>query len=309
MFHDLVRDEVTFESNLIGDFSIARDLDNALYNFAVVVDDERMKITHVIRGEDHIANTPKQMLIIEALGFSQPQYAHLPLLLGPDRSKLSKRHGDTSVSDYRRDGYLPEALVNFIALLGWNPGDDQEILSQEELVQKFDIKQVQKSGAVVDVQKLDWMNGEYIRRKSVIELAELCKPYLREFSELPNLEKVIALEQPRLKKLSEITERAEFFFKQPEYDKELLKWKDMADEEVFASLEKSKELLTHAGENLQEVFFDAIGNGDKGKVLWPLRVALSGRKASPGPFEIIDVLGKKVSIDRIENAINKIKSQ
>ena len=320
VFTDLVRGEVAFDSHLIGDFSIARNLDSALYHFAVVIDDERMKISHVIRGEDHIANTPKQMLLIKALGFTLPQYAHLPLLLGPDRSKLSKRHGDTSVKDYREQGYLPEALLNFIALLGWNPGDDNEILSKEELIEKFDIEQVQKSGAIVDVQKLDWMNGEYIRKKSSVELVSLCEPYLSDFLQFPisnsqfskeYIEKVIALEQPRLKKLSEIGEKTEFLFRQPEYDKELLKWKSMTDDELVESLNKSKEVLEKVKpeanqEELQKIFFEAIGTGDKGSILWPLRAALSGRKASPGPFEILEVLGTKESIKRIENAIAKL---
>ncbi|MDZ4299429.1 MAG: glutamate--tRNA ligase, partial [Candidatus Sungbacteria bacterium] len=155
VFHDLIRGELSFDSDLLGDFSIAKRIDVPLYNFAVVVDDYAMHITHVIRGEDHIPNTPKQLLLIEALSFVVPEYAHLPLILGPDRSKLSKRHGATSIIDYKNAGYLPETLVNFIALLGWSPGDDREIMSHRELIAAFSFEKIQKSGAIFDVKKLD----------------------------------------------------------------------------------------------------------------------------------------------------------
>src|SRR3989338_7311535 len=190
-FTDLIRGEISFASDLLGDFSLAKRLDVPLYNFAVVVDDHEMAITHVIRGEDHIPNTPKQLLIAEALGWTTTnefgdivppwRYAHLPLILGPDCSKLSKRHGATSVDEYRKQGYLPEALFNYMALVGWNPGTDKEIFSKEELEKEFSIEKIQLSGGIFDIKKLDWMNGEYIRKKSPTELLELCKPYLEDF--------------------------------------------------------------------------------------------------------------------------------
>ena len=151
VFTDLIRGELSFDSDLIGDFSIAKDIDVPLYNFAVVIDDFEMKISHVIRGEDHISNTPKQLLLIEALGFNKPEYAHLPLILGTDRSKLSKRHGATSVNEYQKD-YLPEALFNFMALLGWNPGDEREIFSKEELVKEFSLEKIHKAGAIFNLE-------------------------------------------------------------------------------------------------------------------------------------------------------------
>ena len=329
-FSDLIRGEVSFESDLLGDFSIAKNPETALYNFAVVIDDEEMKISHVIRGEDHISNTPKQILIAEALGFNLPKYAHLPLILGEDRSKLSKRHGATSVNEYKEAGYLPEALFNFLALLGWNPGGDQEVFSKEELSNIFSLEKIQKSGAIFDIKKLDWMNGEYIRKKSVAELTKLCKPHFEDFFQfqIPNskfqidyIEKIIALEQPRLKKLSEIGERTEYFFRSPEYDKELLRWKKMKDDEIVASLEKSEKIISNFPANgearprrqfpisrdkIETVFLKEIGDGDKGKLLWPLRVALSGKKASPGPFEIMEILGKEESLARIQAAKSKL---
>ena len=322
-FRDAIRGLITFETNLLGDFSLAKRADIPLYNFAVVADDATMEITHVIRGEDHIANTPKQILIMEALGFLTPTYAHLPLILGPDRSKLSKRHGATSVTEYRNQGYLPEALINFMALLGWNSGGDQELFTKEELIKEFSLEKVQKSGAVFDMAKLEWMNGEYIRRKSPAELAELCKPFLGGLLQSQNakrktqndtlkfksnhLEKIIVLEQPRLKKLSDITEQANYFFRQPEYDKELLRWKDMNHEDITASLEQAEKILQDmkepiTKESLQEDFFRAIGDGDKGRLLWSLRVALTGKKASPGPFEVIEILGIEETMKRIEVA-------
>ncbi|TSD03924.1 MAG: nondiscriminating glutamyl-tRNA synthetase [Parcubacteria group bacterium Greene0714_36] len=314
-FTDLIRGNIAFESDLIGDFSVAKHPAVPLYNFAVVADDYEMKITHVIRGEDHIANTPKQMLIAEALGFPMPEYAHLPLILGPDRSKLSKRHGATSVDEYRAQGYLPEALFNFMALLGWNPGGDREIFSKEELIQLFSLEKVQKSGAVFDSAKLDWMNGEYIRAKSVAELTDLCMPFFGEGASKKNrayLEKVVALEQLRLKKLSEIGERADYFFKPPEYDKDMLRWKQMSDSDVLSSLTRAERVLLAiksgtTEDEIEKAFFDEIAKGDRGSVLWPLRVALSGKKASPGPFEIMSILGREESLGRVQRAIQKVQ--
>ncbi|MBI2637954.1 MAG: glutamate--tRNA ligase, partial [Candidatus Sungbacteria bacterium] len=214
-FADIIRGKINFFTSLLGDFSIAKSLREPLYNFAVVIDDYDMGITHVIRGEDHIPNTPKQLLIAEALGWTKQneiseleppwKYAHLPLILGTDRSKLSKRHGATSVDEYMEDGYLPEALFNFITLLGWNPGGDRELFSEAELIELFSLENVQKSGAIFDVKKLDWMNGEYIRKKPISELVALSLPVLLRAGLLDSfdisknreyLEKVIALEQP-----------------------------------------------------------------------------------------------------------------
>src|SRR3989344_1804142 len=165
-FTDLIRGQVSFETAELEDFIIARTMNEPLYNFAVVVDDYDMGITHVIRGEDHISNTQRQILMLEALGCERPVYAHLPLILAPDKSKLSKRHGAVSVNEYRAEGYLPEALVNYLALLGWNPGGQQELFSLQELVRKFDIAQDHKAGAVFDMEKLRWFNREYLDRMS-----------------------------------------------------------------------------------------------------------------------------------------------
>jgi len=321
-FDDLIRGRVEFDTELMGDIVIAKNLETPLYNFAVVIDDFEMKISHVIRGEDHISNTPKQILIQEALGFSQPLYAHLPLILGTDRSKLSKRHGATSVSDFRKQGYLPEALINFMAFLGWNPGDEREIYSMNSLIKEFSLEKVQKAGAVFNIKKLDFLNGFYIRQRSPEKLTELCLPYLieagfiiKEKADLEYLKKIISIYQERLKKLSEIVELTDFFFKEKlNYDKNLLRWKEMSDKEIKDSLNKLEKLLSKVKledwnkTNLECVLLpESEKIGDRGKLLWPLRVALTGKEASAGPFEIAEILGKEKTIKRIKEAKDLIK--
>ena len=315
-FHDLIRGYLSFETNIIEDFSLARKPDEPLYNFAVTIDDALMKISHVIRGEEHTTNTPKQILLAEALGFPIPEFAHLPLILGTDRSKLSKRHGAMSVLEYRKLGYLPEALFNFLALLGWNPGDDREILTKDELIAAFSLEKVQKSGAIFDFVKLDWMNGKYIREKPLDDLVSLCTPFISDFLQvpLPNahytqeyIGKVVALEQSRLKKLSEIGELTDYFFRTPKYDKMLLRWKTMSsDKEVFDSLERSQKIISELPEEqlarVNAHLLEEKGVLDIGGILWPLRVALTGKKASPGPSEILEILGKEESLKRLKSA-------
>lgn len=179
-FNDLIKGEIEFDTTLLGDFVIAKNLSSPLYNFACVVDDFEMKISHVIRGEEHISNTPKQILLQEALNLPSPKYAHLPMILAPDRSKLSKRYGAVGISEFKKEGYLPEALVNFVAFLGWNPGGDREIYSMNSLIKEFSLSRIQKGGAVFNIKKLDFLNGFYIRQKSIDKLVELCLPYFLE---------------------------------------------------------------------------------------------------------------------------------
>lgn len=323
VFHDLIRGEVKFHSKAIGDFSIAKNINEPLYNFAVVIDDADALITHVIRGEDHISNTPKQIFILGALRdvtgeekFKQPAYAHLPLILGSDRSKLSKRHGATSVSEFREQGYLPGALINFMALLGWNPGDEREFFTLDELTREFTIEKVQKSGAVFNQERLDFVNGHYIRQTSVDELTKLCleipSAHTSEMKDDEYTRKIIALESPRLKKLSELPSRVGFFFHDPEYDPTLLIWKNSSSEATLSALESSLDILHSMDEALQkekteQAFLKEAEKSfkSKGELLWPLRVALSGQKASPGPFEIMEILGKKIVMERISAGIKK----
>src|SRR3989338_5454340 len=316
VFRDLIRGEIRFDMGLVGDMVLAKDMETPLYNFTVVVDDYLMKITHVIRGEDHISNTPKQMVLEEALGFPHTiQYAHLPLILGEDRTKLSKRHGDNSVTRFRKEGYLPEAVVNFLALLGWNPGDEREIFSLENLVKEFSMDKVQKSNAVFNMQRLGWINGSYIRQKTSKELAELAAPYLPKAS-LDAIEKIVMLYKERLKKLSEIGELADFFFTEKlEYPKEMLKWKQYVDKDIEKALGTVEQILSlvpdadWTKEVIGELLLkEAEKTGDRGYLLWPMIVALTGKQASPGPFEVAEVLGKEKTLERIKNAISMVKS-
>ena len=344
-FNDMIRGKVEFDANLIGDISIAKDLASPLYNFAVVVDDFEMKISHVIRGEDLLPNTPKQILLQEALGFPQPEYGHLPLILGSDKSKMSKRHGAVSMGEYKKEGYLSETIINFLAFLGWNPGTEREIFSIASLIKEFSIEKVQKGGAVFNIKRLDFLNGFYIRQKSPEKLTELCIPYLipegliepvfkteqyppayggisisqnykiietKEEINFDYLKKIVAIYQERLKKLSEIIELTDFFFKDKlDYEKKLLQWKNMTDEEIGNSLDKLTDLLSKINEgdwnkeNLGNILMSETEKaGDRGKILWPLRAALTGKKASAGPFEIAEISGKEKTLKRLQEAKN-----
>jgi len=312
-FEDIIRGTISFAAEDLGDLAIARGMDSALYHFAVVVDDIEMLITHVIRGEDHIPNTPKHLLIQQALGAEPPIYAHLPLVLGMDRSKLSKRGGSTSVDEYRKQGYLPEAIINFIALLGWHPAGDKEIFTPQELIQEFSLERIQKSGAAFDIEKLKWLNGEHIKALPPDILAEKLKPYLEDGREAPKeyLTKIAALEQPRLRILSEIKDKVGYFFHEPSYEVSLLLWKGKQDPRAAAeNLKKVHDILcdieqnTFTEEHLREILMPVAEERGRGEVLWPLRAALSGREASPDPFEIMSALGKEKTLGRIMHGLD-----
>lgn len=317
-FSDLIRGQVEFNAGLLGDVVIAKNLKSPLYHFAVVVDDFQMQISHVIRGEEHLSNTPRQMLLQEALGFYQPTYAHVPLLLNPDKSKMSKRVGDVAVSDYHHSGYLPEALINFMAMLGWNPGTEKEIFSLKELEKEFSLEKVQRGGAVFNVQKLDYINGLYLREKSNPALLKLCLPYLKNFDlkqySKNQLEKIIETHKARMKKLSDITALTDFFFAQKlDYDKKILAWANMESGEVKVALEQCAKLLAHSEKfdkkSLEELLVpeaESFNPKSRGFLLWPLRVALSGKEASAGPFEIAEILGKEKTLQRVQDAIDKV---
>ncbi len=338
-YNDLVRGKIEFDTRLTGDFVIAKDFSSPLYNFACVVDDYEMRITHVIRGEDHIPNTPKQILLYQALNLETPKFAHLPLLLNPDRSKLSKRKGGVEVKDFKKEGYLPEALVNFISFLGWNPGTQKEIYSLEELIEDFSLERVRSSGAIFNRSRLNYLNGYYIREKPLEEITKKCLPYLLENNFLEEnkegfkivetgekiteetLEEIVDLYKERLEKLSEITELADFFFKEDlDYFLDLLLWKDQSYEELSQALDKLISLLSEIEKDdwekrgLKKVllpeskkFGEKLGKeGNRGFLLWPFRVSLTGKKASAGPFEIAKVLGKKRTLARIKKAKEKL---
>ncbi|PIR97398.1 MAG: glutamate--tRNA ligase [Candidatus Doudnabacteria bacterium CG10_big_fil_rev_8_21_14_0_10_41_10] len=318
-FKDIIRGDIEFDTADVGDFVIAKDLDTPLYHFAVVVDDNEMGVTHVIRGEDHISNTPRHVLLYEAFGFALPQYAHLPLILAPDKSKLSKRHGAVSVTDYKEQGYLPEAIVNFIAFIGWNPGDNREIMSLSELVESFSLEKAQKGGAIFNTERLDWYNKEYIRKKATAELGEMLVKYLPEkWAEVAEQRKdywykIAELEKERITKLSDIKEGIGYFFETPDYDKKLLLWKKAENlDESKTHLEKIVAFLNSlnsedfTSRDIKEAIWNYAEEQGRGNVLWPLRVALTGLEKSPDPFLVAGILGKEETISRINNAIKKI---
>lgn len=316
IFNDLVRGEVKINTREISDFVIARSLDSPLYNYCVVIDDHEMQITHIIRGEDGISNTPKQILIYEAFGWEIPQFAHLPLILNADRSKLSKRKNKVSVNEFLEDGILPEALINFLALTGWNTADEKEIFTLEELIQEFDLARVQKGGAIFDEKRLLWINGVWIRQKPLEEFKEFVKPYL-EKANIDYLKKgeeffkkALLMVQERMKKLSESAEFLGFFFNDNlEYDKQLFVHEKMnVDiEHANTALIEAENVLTNIDEkdwteeNLEEKLVELIKklSWKNGQLLWPVRVALTGEKFSPGVFELLSIFGKTESLKRI----------
>lgn len=317
-FEDKIKGKIEFDTSLLGDFVIAKNLSYPLYNFVVVIDDELMHITHIIRGDDHIANTPKQILINRALGFGHKHFAHLPLILAPDKSKMSKRFGATSIREYKEQGYLPEALINFLCLLGWNEGNDREYYTLSEMIAKFSLKRVQKSGAIFNIQKLDSINAHYIKNLSHSRQIELGKEYLVKngfdiqiWTE-EQLLKIINLEMQRIKKFADIGIELAFLWEYPQYDASILAYKNMNLDDIRSSLEWSLRLLytieTDETDTIESIIKQSIQEDNKqmGEILWPLRVALSGKEKSPSPFEIISILGKEQAIDRIQKALNML---
>lgn len=275
-WQDLIKDEISFDTAELGDFVIAKSLDEPVYHFASVVDDMDLQITHVIRGEDHISNTPRQILIARALGAELPTYAHIPLILATDRSKLSKRHGATSVFDFKKLGYLPEAVINFIATLGWSPQAqklEQEIFSLEELIKYFDLTKIQKSGAIFNLEKLNWFNKEYLKKL------------------------------PESEQLEKIKQEHEFFATKPEnIAPELLKNTEHLPA-VIKILETILESDFADPEKIKSAIWDFASEKGRGEVLWPMRVALTGQAKSPDPFTVAAILGKTESLERLRRVI------
>lgn len=322
-FHDLIRGEIEFDTTELGDFVVARDMESPLYHLAVAVDDFEMGVTHIIRGDDGISNTPRQILIQEAIGAPRPIYAHIPLILAPDKSKLSKRHCVVSINKYKEEGYIPEALINFLALLGWSPqgreGTNEEVFYLDELIKKFDINKVQKKGAIFNIEKLNWINKQYIRNAPVDILADVLFDFLpdnfkKEAEEKPDLwKKIVALEVERIERFSDITDSVDYFFQLPSYEKEMLNWKDEKDvDKTKAHLEYIINILCDIKDSdfnkefIKDIVWGYADKEGRGNVLWPFRVALSGRQKSPDPFVLSEVLGKEETIKRLKNAIEKI---
>lgn len=320
-FNDAIRGRLEFKQSLLGDFSIGRAVDDALYHFAVVVDDADMKITHVLRGEDHISNTPKHILIYEALGFDIPAFAHLPLILAPDRSKMSKRHGETATTAFKKD-YLPEAIVDFIGTLSYTFSKD--ILTKEEMVDEFELAKVHKSGAVFDIKKLNWINSQYIKKLSPEEFKKALRQAQGKSSGVPEIsDAAVPLITERLYKLTDV-QNFDYFWKEPSFTKaseskagyvsgELLKWKKSTLEKSVETLAEVKKIIDSfdfkKGKDELRKSLDefSIKAGDRGLIYWPLRVALSGKDKSPDPVDVAYVLGKDEVIKRINNAIKNLE--
>lgn len=322
VFTDAIRGEVTVAAETLDDQVLVKSDGFPTGVFAVVVDDELMKITHVIKGEEWLPTTPKQILMYEAFGWKVPEFAHLSLILNPNKTKLSKRQGDVAAEDYLKKGYLKEALINFLALLGWNPGEGstQEVFSLEELIEKFDFSHVHKAGAVFDIKKLNWLNAQYIKKLSLDELYALSLPFWERKEFYQNaapehkteayIKKVLTIEQERLNRLDEVGESNIFFFREEDYAQELLRWKQNTDEEILAALKKAEDVLKNISEehwtreHLNAILMEAAGEG-RGDFLWPLRVALTGAKQSPSPFDVAWVIGKEATLTRLSQSIQK----
>ena len=306
---DEIRGEVRFPNAPSDDFVIARGDGSVLYNFAVAVDDADMGITHVIRGDDHLSNTPKQLLVMEALGVTPPRYAHLPLLHGPDGKKLSKRHGAASVQELRDAGYLPAAIRNYVALLGWGTQDDTTILSTEELIERFDIADVGRASAIFDEQKLRWLNGRFMREMDLDSYTEAVARHLgREPDE--RLRAACEIAQEKAQTLEEVWPLIGFLFEEPETDEKA--WKKVMKDGALPLLSEALEALRGAEpfepEELESSLGRILAEHDvkPGKLYQPIRVAITGTSVSPGIFESLAVLGKERSVERIERAVQRL---
>lgn len=316
---DVVHGPTSFANGTIGDFIILRSDGAPVYNLAVTVDDWDMGITQVIRGDDHISNTPKQILLYEALGVPVPRFAHVPLILGPDKRKLSKRHGAVAVTAYREEGYLPEAFTNFLALLGWSPGDDREVLSRAEMVEAFTLERITGKSAIFDVQKLEWLNGQHLSRMSGAELAATARPWFVRAEVATEVElrgkeewfvDLVTLVKQRSRTLADLVAQGRPFFPGPvEYQEDAVEkfWRDR--EAARAGLGLVADFLAAEGsfEDLEgmetrlRALCEAQG-APAGKVMQALRVALTGTRVSPGIFETMAMMGKPLVLERVAAA-------
>jgi len=315
--HDLIRGEIEFDAENIKDQVLIKSDGTPTYNFACVVDDAGMNITHVIRGDDHISNTPKQILLYQALKLKIPEFAHLPLIMGSEGGRLSKRTGATAISDYRKMGYLPEALVNYLLLLSWAPGDNREVIDIKEAIQLFDIKNVNKTAAAFDLKKLDWMNNQYLKKADPAVLAQQIIPALieKKYIDKDNLDKdyivtIVKLFRERLTVLNDFPDWADFFFLK---DINM----DPKAKEKYLSNDLSREfkIFTERLDNLANFDIVSIENSFREMVaelgieakslIHPIRVALTGKTVGPGLFEVVYYLGKEKTKDRLRKFIKE----
>jgi len=321
-FNDLIWGELVFENNTLDDFVMLKSDGYPTYHLANIVDDHLMEISHVIRAEEWLSSVPRHILMYQALGFELPNFAHLPMLLGADRSKLSKRHGAVSITEYYEQGYLPEAMVNFLALLGWSLDDRTEILSRQELIDNFSLGRVSRTGAVFNRDKLNWMNGVYIRSLTADEFFEAAEPYLMMdkaagqavISSEKYVRNILPLIQERAKTLVEVAELAQFFFiEELDYAPNLLIGKNMSQESTTEALKTAQQRLEQLkvfdAESLEALLRPlAVELGLKtGQLFGALRTAVTGRTATPPLFQTMAVLGKERCLKRIEAALGRLR--
>lgn len=320
---DEIRGKVSFENAHLDDFIIIKSNGLPTYNFASIVDDMKMGITHVIRGEEHLSNTPRQLLCAVALGYKVPRFAHVPMILAPDRSKLSKRHGATAVEEFMREGYLPEALINYMALLGWSPGGEQELFTLKDLTNDFSLKRVNKTAAVYDTNKLAWINSHYIRTYNPDKLAEAAKPFFRDKNLINDdlsreehefYKKVIQTVKERAKTLVELAEVSDYFFsRQYNYDQKGVNKQFTKEDvpELLIRISDELRLVEPFNSNNTEILFNKLCDElgiSIGQLIQPARLAITGRTGGPGLFEILDLLGQEETVERLEKAVDYIKS-
>ncbi|MCL6591714.1 MAG: glutamate--tRNA ligase [Firmicutes bacterium] len=320
--HDQLRGELEFDNQTMDDFVLLKSDGFPTYHLANIVDDHLMQISHVMRGDEWLISTPRHVLLYRALGWEAPQFAHLPVFLAPSGGgKLSKRHGATSVREYREKGYLPEAMINFLLLLGWNPGTEQELFTLEEAAKAFTMERINKSPVAFATDKLDWFNGVYIRKLSSEELAKRCLPYLQQAGLLGEpcpperfayLVKVMPLIRERLKSIPEVVDLAGYFLRDeiPVPEKAILVPKKSDPALTLQILKNSYQVFKMVGDDFKEADLEAGLRGlaqnmglHDGQVFMPVRAAISGRTATPGIFETLHVLGKEKVLKRLENAI------
>ncbi|MEJ5350224.1 MAG: glutamate--tRNA ligase [Melioribacteraceae bacterium] len=317
IFEDVIRGTVEFDSNNIDDQILIKSDGYPTYHMANVVDDHLMKITHVIRGEEWLSSTPKHILLYDYFNWEKPIFAHLPLLLNPDRSKLSKRQGDVAVEDYRAKGYLKEALINFVALLGWNAGDDKEFYYMDELIEKFSLERVNKSGAVFDIDKLNWLNAEHLRKKPDEEILSMLKDYIKTTEYAGRnladsfLLNIIHAMKERVSFVHEFVTNCKYFYEAPtEYEQKAIEknWKADTPELLKKLIERFSSLNNPSKEDFENQLNKIAEelNIGKGKLIHPLRLAVSGQSTGPGIFDILFILGKDEVIKRINAAIERI---
>lgn len=314
-FDDLIRGTITFRCEELDDLIILRSDNTPTYNFTVVIDDALMGITHIVRGDDHINNTPRQILIYEALNYPAPRFAHVPLIHGKDKARLSKRHGATSLLEYRNEGFLPEALMNYLARLGWAHGD-QEIFSQEEMVEKFDLPNVGRSPSVFDMDKLSWLNGHYMKTLPAQDIAERFLPFLEHMGisapDRAQLVRIVVNQRERAKTLKEMAQASEYFFRDdfPVDETARTKFLTSATKPILVDFLEGFNALSSLDEEAQKPLIEGLTqkyNAKPVNIIQPIRVALCGKTVSPGIFEVIAILGKEKVGKRLAKAIESIQ--